>query len=259
MELVLSGLLAAITFLTRLPVGRRQADSADIGRALAWFPLVGALVGLVGAGTYGVLYPWLPSLLSAVVAVTLGVVLTGALHEDGLADTFDGLGTGASGAEALTIMRDSRIGTYGVSALVISLLGRIVAVASLTPAGAVAGLVGAHTLGRLAAVVSMSVTPPARNDGLGRSWMSVGTRGEVWSAVASGAVLALLAVGWLAVVSLGIVALVVLAIRAITIRRIGGVTGDVLGACEQTVEILVLMLVAGAAWSGWSPWWESQI
>lgn len=256
---VLSGLLAAVSFLTRVPLGGNHTEPGDIGKALAWFPFVGALVGLAVAATYGVLYPWLPSLLSAVIAVAVGVGLTGALHEDGLADTFDGLGAGVEGAEALTIMRDARIGTYGAVAVVISLLGRIVAVASLTPAGAVAGLVTAHALGRLAAVLLMSVTPPARSDGVGRSWMSTVTRASLGLAVMTGAAVALLAFGRLAVVSLGMVALAALVIRAITIKRIGGATGDVLGACEQIGEILVLTLVAGAAWRGWSPWWEGQI
>src|SRR5918996_733290 len=103
------------------------------------------------------------SLLGAVVAVALGILLTGAFHEDGLGDSFDALGSGLSGEAALRIMRDPRLGTYGTTALTLSVVWRVVALGSLNPAGAVAGLVMAHSLGRVGAVVLLGLSPPARS------------------------------------------------------------------------------------------------
>lgn len=250
-----SGLRDAIVFLTRVPMMRRGQAPDDPGRAGPWFPLVGALVGLVVAGSYGLIYPWLPSLLGAIVAVAIGVMLTGAFHEDGLADTFDALGTGATGEEALRIMRDSRLGTYGTAALVFSVSWRVVAVASLNPAGALAGLVSAHTLGRLGAVTLMAVTPSARADGLGRAGVSGVTVSGAWFAIVTGIGIAVAAIGWWAAPVVVAIAIAVVLTRGAAMGRIGGVTGDVLGACEQIGEMLVLALVAGAAWRGWEPWW----
>jgi len=244
------GLRGAVTFLTRLPVGGGGTESMA-----SWFSLVGALIGLAVAGVYAALYPWLPSLLGAVVAVGAGIWLTGAFHEDGLADSFDALGSGASGDEALQIMRDSRLGTYGTSAVVISLLWRVIAVGSLTPTVAVAGVVMAHSLGRAGSVALMALTPPARSDGLGRSGVLAVTARGVWFAILFGIGISLLAGGWWAAASVVVVAVAVIVLRRVSMRRVGGITGDLLGACEQIGEMGVLAIVAGAAWHGWTPWW----
>lgn len=247
----MKGLRQAVAFLTRIPVG----ETGGIERAVGWFPGVGALVGLAVAGSYAAAYWWLPSLLAAVIATTVGVVLTGALHEDGLADSFDALGSGVQGDEAHEIMRDSRLGTHGMTALGISLLWRIVALAALAPAGALAGLVMAHTLGRAGAVSLMALGPSARADGLGSSGVTETSRGAVWGAVLSALGLSLLAAGWWVVTALALVVIVVAILRAVSVERFGGITGDLLGASEQISEMAVLAVVAGAAWSGWEPWW----
>lgn len=233
----------------------RAADPGGIDKAVAWFPLVGALIGLFVAGAYVVVYPWMPSLLGAVVAIVVGVWLTGAFHEDGLADTFDALGSGAIGDDALRIMRDARLGTYGTTAVVLSVLWRVVAVGSLTPTVAIAGLVTAHSLARTGAVVLMVTTPPARSDGLGLSGASAVTRRRVWVAIGAGLGISLLAVGWWIGPAVIFVGLTVIVLRRTVLVRIGGTTGDVLGACEQLSEILVVTVVAVAAWQGSSPWW----
>lgn len=247
----MTGLRSAITLLTRIPL----RDEAEPERAAAWFSLVGAVVGLAVAGVYAVLFPWLPSLLAAVVAVAAGVWLTGAFHEDGLADSFDALGSSATGEEALRIMRDSRLGTYGTTALVFSLLWRTVAVASLTTSGALAGLVAAHALGRMGAMALMSLTPPARDDGLGRSGTSGVTPRAAGLAIGTGLGLAAVAAGWwVGPAVIGTVAVIAI-LRRVAMRRVGGVTGDILGAAEQLTEMIVLAVVAAAAWQGWTPWW----
>lgn len=246
------GLTAAIAFLTRIPLG---GGSRDLNGAAPWFPWVGTLVGLVAAGTYAAAHRWLPSALAAVLATTAGVLLTGALHEDGLADTADALGSGATGEEALRILRDPRLGTYGVIAVVVSLVWRVLTLASLPPAWALGGLVLAHALGRSAAVVLAAIAEPARADGLGRAAVLEIRPVDTSVATISALVIGSVAAGvWLVPVVV-LAALSFLFWRGLATRRLGGVTGDVLGACEQVVEILALTTVAVAAWNGVPPWW----
>lgn len=247
----MKGFRQAIVFLTRVPL----RGSHGVDKAAAWFPLVGALVGVTVAGAYWALFPWVPSLLAAVVVITLGILLTGAFHEDGLADSFDAIGSGETGRAALQMMRDPRLGTYGTVAVVLSIAWRVVALGSLAPAGAVAGLVMAHSLGRAGAVVLLALSPPARPDGLGSSSASTLPARSVWSAVISGLVVSTLAAGLLVGAALVVVGLSVLVLRRTALRRVGGVTGDIAGACEQVSEMLVLAIAAGAAWRGWAPWW----
>jgi len=142
-------------------------------------------------------------------------------------------------------------------AVVLSVAWRVVALGSLTPAGALAGLVMAHSLGRAGAVILLALTPPARSDGLGSSSATAVTRESVWFAVISGLVVSTLATGYSVGAAVLVVVGSVLILRRTALRRLGGVTGDVLGACEQISEMLVLAIVAGAAWRGWIPWWAA--
>ncbi len=245
------GLRQAVAFLTRVPMG----EANGVERAVPWFPVVGALIGLVVAGVYAVLYSWVPSLLGAVVAVGFGVLLTGALHEDGLADSSDALGSGASGEDAHRIMQDSRVGTYGALALNFSLFWRVFAVASLTRPEALAGLVMAHTLGRTGAVFLMARAPAARAVGLGSSGIAALSARGAWVAILSGLGLSLMVAGWWVGPAVILVAFTAVVLRKVAITRFGGITGDTLGACEQLGEMGVLAVVAAAAWSGWDPWW----
>jgi adenosylcobinamide-GDP ribazoletransferase len=248
----LSGLAGAISFLTRVSVGK---GARDLSGAARWFPWVGAFIGLFLAGIYSIAYRWMPSPLAAVMAVAAGVLLTGALHEDGFADTSDAIGSGAKGEEALRILRDSNVGTYGAVAVTISVLWRVFALASMTPVWALGGLVLAHTVGRAAAVLLTAIARPARRDGLGRSAAL-----EISGLDAVVVTVSALAIGGLAggVWAIPVIALSALSVwwwRRVAIRRIGGITGDVLGACEQVVEMLTLATIAVATWGGSSPWW----
>lgn len=242
----------AITFLTRI---RLPTSDAGPGAGAAWFPMVGALIGLVVAGAYALLYIWMPSTLAAVVAVVAGVWLTGAIHEDGLADSFDAFGSGTTGERALTIMRDPRLGTHGTVAVVISLLWRVLAIGSLAPAAAVAGLVMTHSLARTAAVTLMATAPSARPEGLGKAGVAGLAARGAWFALVSGLVISTLMVGWWVVPAVTLIGIGLLLLRRASIRRFGGITGDLLGACEQISELLALAVVAAMAWQGWQPWW----
>ena len=236
---------ACILFLTRLRYGAPAAAPAGgIGRATWAFPLVGIVVGIVGAVVYGLAYRLgLPFWPGAALCVAATMMLTGCLHEDGLADTVDGFGGGETRERKLDIMRDSRIGTYGVCALVIAILLRVSALALLGAAGPVtAALIAAHAAGRAVMPAIMALLPPARRDGLSAS-AGQPPFGSVAVAAVLGVVVLFLCLG----LGHGLAALIVLAIVAalmawLAAHQIGGQTGDVLGAIEQVSEVAVLLV-----------------
>lgn len=257
----------ALQFLTRLPVPASVGfEPAWLNQCVRYFAPVGALVGGVGAVVLvGAAALW-PAPVAALLAVAATLCLTGAFHEDGLADTFDALGGVVPRERALAIMKDSRIGTYGAAALVLALCLRVALLAALLAQGALAAalaLVASHLLGRGAAVGVMALLPyagDAEHAKVKPLATSVGVRG----AFAAGGVAAL---GWAMLFALGIgqaaplwlqgwwlapvaVLGVVLAMRRWLQRRLGGYTGDTLGATEQIAEIVVLALFAAGGGAG---------
>lgn len=234
-----------LIFFTRLPLGHQVAiENADLARAFWAAPLVGAIVGLLGACAYGLAnLIGLSPFVAATLALATTMIVTGCLHEDGLADVADGFGGGATRERKLEIMRDSRIGTYGVCVLVTSLLLRAGALASLSePALAGVALVAAHTASRATLPAFMTFVPPARNDGLSAS-LSTPSRESVVAAGFLGIVSLVVGFGF----SGGTVsALLVLAVfafmRWLCVKQVGGQTGDVLGALQQACEVLVLLI-----------------
>jgi adenosylcobinamide-GDP ribazoletransferase len=240
-----NGFVAAVQFLTRVPMRTRAAP--DIGGAVVWFPVVGALIGAAVGGVAAGLGEILPAAVAAAVAVLFGVAVTGAFHEDGLADTADALAGGWTRERRLEILDDPRHGSYGVAAMCGSIVLRVVAVASLGPAAAFTGLVAAHTLARGAAVATMGAVPLAKPDGLGAGYArSVTTYRAAVAGLVAVAVTAL-ATGWW----VGPLAATAAAAAALVVywawRAIGGITGDVLGAIEQVAECAVLVVVSGLA------------
>src|SRR5262250_2987317 len=160
---------ASLAFSTRLPVVRATSQSAKAVANAAWaFPVTGVVVGSIGALVYVLAHRLgLPAWPAAALSAAATLVVTGALHEDGLADTADGFGGGDTRQSKLDIMRDSRTGAYGVCALVLSLLLRIGALPSFTDVSAVVwALLASHCAARAAMVILMWLLPPARNDGL---------------------------------------------------------------------------------------------
>jgi adenosylcobinamide-GDP ribazoletransferase len=235
----------AFGFLTRLPVPRVEWRQGDLGRARAWFPLVGVVVAAVGTMVRWSVALVGPDIVGVVAAVGAMIVVTGAFHEDGLADTADGLWGGHDPAQRLEIMRDSRIGTFGVSALVLSLLLRIGALASIAHPGLVAAaLVAAHAGGRAGLPAFMRLLPPARADGMSAQ---AGTPPQQAAMVAAGIgiVIVLFALGLAAGIVAAVLAVGALAFMAwLCGRQIQGQTGDTLGALEQATEIVVLLVAA---------------
>ena len=245
--------LHALRFMTILPIGSSDAPEADwLTRASKYFPAVGIVVGLASAAVFAIASRYWPGFVPAVLAVATSVLLTGALHEDGLADTADGLGGGRSRDARLAIMKDSRIGTYGTLALVFSVALRIAALALMTPSFAWAALVAAHAGGRGAATWAMTTLPYAGDPAATRITYSQTALDRPAAMTALLMTLAALLPALLKAPSALFAGLVlgvlgVLIVVALGRRLIGGYTGDVLGAVEQVSEIsLLLGLAAGA-------------
>ena len=241
----------AWAFLTRLPGGAHPRDDRELGRSVPWFPVVGAVIGGLSGAVYWVLHGPLGALIAAVLAVAASAAATGAFHEDGLADTADALG-GTTRPRRLEIMKDSRVGTFGVLALVLSTLVRVFAVSSLAPLDSLIALVVAHTLGRATAVATMGVAPAASSTGLGHSYTAHLPR--AWTAavvIASSAAAA--GLGLPGAVALAAAAAGAAIVCLMAYRAFGGTTGDVLGAIEQVGEMAVLVSAASlVATHGWS-------
>jgi adenosylcobinamide-GDP ribazoletransferase len=246
----LGGLLGAVSFLTRVPTGTGVAQPAEIARFVPWFPLVGALVGAVVGGLNAAAAQLLPPLVAAAVAVTAGVGLTGAFHEDGLGDTADAFMGGGDREDTLRILKDPRLGTFGVVAVAASLLLRVAAVAALAPTSALAALPAAHAVGRAAAVGVMAAFPPAAGTGLGAaSARALGGR-QALLGVATGLLLAVALLGAWALPAAAVAGVAAVGLGRLARRRIGGVSGDVLGAVQQAGEILTLLVaVAAGSWA----------
>ncbi len=244
--------LGALTFLTRLPLRRAEGAAPampDLAGTSWAFPLVGVLVGIVGGIVYGIAADLdLPVFASALLAIAATVFVTGGLHEDGLADTADGFGGGATRDDKLAIMRDSRSGVYGVLALIFSVGLRAAALAPIAAGWRVLGaLVAAHALSRGFLPLIMRALDPARADGLGAGAGRPEHRIALWAGGIA-VLTALIATG----LRPGLVASLAAAAASVAMawlarRQIGGYTGDVLGAAEQAAEIAALLAVA--AWS----------
>lgn len=239
----------AFGLLTRLPVRTGDAADLDPARATWAYPLAGMVVGLIGGAVYALSW-WagLPALVAAALAFGAMLLATGGLHEDGLADTADGFGGGADRDRKLEIMRDSRIGSFGVLALILAFAVRFGAVIDLEmPLAVAAALVAAAALSRAAMVALMWRLPNARRGGLSAS---VGTPPgrSAGEAVALGALAALLFVpGWAALAAILAAALAAGAVAVLASRQIGGQTGDVLGAAGIAAECAALAAIITVA------------
>ncbi len=236
------GLLGAIQFLTRVPIRLRAAP--DLSRSVPWFPVAGAMIGAAVGGVAVGMFELVPPLVAAAIAVLFGVLLTGAFHEDGLADTADALG-GWSPEQRREILKDSRHGSYGVAAMCGTIVVRITCVAALGPAVAFASLVAAHTLGRGAAVAVMGLAPPVPEEGLGADYSRTLSPQRAIVGVMAALAIAALSVGWWVGPFMSAAACGAVAVSVVARRAFGGVSGDILGAVEQVTECLVLVVATG--------------
>jgi adenosylcobinamide-GDP ribazoletransferase len=240
----LEDLLAATAFLTRMPVPRGDWPP-NIARAYRAFPLVGAGIGAaIGALDLLLLRTGLPAIAAAALALGAGALLTGALHEDGLADIADGFGGGRDRAAKLEVMRDSRLGTYGVLTLLTGFVAKAGALSALPGTDVVLAMMATHALARAPLAVLAAAMPYARADGLaasaGRPDSPIALTGCVVAAVI--ALVALPAAT--AVIAVFVTAVAAASLAALAQQQIGGQTGDVLGAAEQVCEVAVLLTLA---------------
>jgi len=234
--------VAAFGFLTRVPVGRGTFSDGELGRAVGFFPLVGAVLGLALAGLGAALAdtPLAPSLAALLLVVALAL-LTGGLHLDGLADLFDALGGGRGDrGRMLEIMRDSRVGAHGAAALVLVLLAKVLALGQVLARHDLAAVIAFPAVARWAVGPAIVFVPYARQEGLGRAFKGAAGPGQlVLGTLITVALVAALEVRLLVpmAAALGVVALLALAVR----RHLGGLTGDVYGAAIELGEVTVLL------------------
>lgn len=245
----------SIAFLSRVPVPQRHFAGHDgrLSRAVRAFPLAGVLILLPPAALAAILSALhAPPLLLAFATLGLQVLLTGALHEDGLSDSADGIGGGRDRESALAIMKDSRVGSYGVVALILSFGLRATAIAALAtalpPSGLGMALLAVAAASRTAMVWHWSLLPPARRDGVAAS-VGEPERGATVFALTSGILMATLLIlphGTMIALVLALAAAViaVLAFNRMALRKIGGHTGDTIGATQQLAEMSVLFALA---------------
>jgi adenosylcobinamide-GDP ribazoletransferase len=234
----------SVSLLTTLPLPRFSAGPGALGATTAFFPLVGLALGLVLGGAGLLLDRALPPGPVAAILVLGGVVLTGGLHFDGLMDSADGVFGGRTRQRRLEIMRDSRVGSFGVLAGALALLLQYACLATLGGVARLVAMAAAMALARWAMVLAIALFPSARTDGLGASFHANAVGWAVSVATATALVVGGLAgpAGWIA---LAVVAVAVLAGGRFCAARLGGLTGDTYGALAVVAECLVYLVVVG--------------
>jgi len=240
----------AVQFFTRLPIPRWVGFEHEwLHHASRYFPLVGVVVGAIAAGVYAAGATVFPAPVAAVLSTVATIYATGAFHEDGFADTCDGLGGGMTRERVLEIMKDSRVGAYGAIGIACMLAAKLTTLAMLPPASAIGALLLAHPLSRLAATSLIWRMEYARAEGKAKPLAERVTTPEFAIATTTVTIAAalLLAVGALdlraIVASLFTCFLAAWWLARKFARRIGGYTGDCLGAVQQLTEAVIYLAV----------------
>jgi adenosylcobinamide-GDP ribazoletransferase len=240
-------LVLALRYLTIAPIpAGAHVEPTTLGRAAAWFPLIGLGLGLVVAAGERLADLLFPPLLAALLTVTLWKLLTGGLHLDGLADCLDGL-VGRDPADRLRIMRDSRIGAFGAVGLILFLLLEVAAVAEAPTEARWRSLIAAPAVARAMPPLVAWIFPPATATGQGAMFRSGLTRARALVAFTLGCLIPVAALGVAGIVVSALVAVAAVALGWFATRRLGGVTGDVLGAVVEVAELMALLTVV--AWT----------
>ena len=235
---------AALRFFTRLPVPAWVGHTQDqLDHAARYFPLVGMVIGATGAGVTTAAAWWLPPSLAILFGMAATLLATGAFHEDGFADSCDGFGGGWDKQQVLTIMKDSRIGSYGAIGMTMMLLAKFTALGEIYAAFGLAklaaALIAAHALSRLAATTLIYALDYVREDDSSKSKPLANrtSRGELFVAAIFGIVPCALAPWPQVAVSVVAVSLATFLAARYLVKRIGGYTGDCLGATQQVAEL----------------------
>jgi adenosylcobinamide-GDP ribazoletransferase len=243
-----SDLISAVQFLTRIPMPSVGYRVDSLSGAVKFFPLVGALIGGMAALLNRALVHHLPPLACGSAVLVFLVLVTGCLHEDGLADAADGFGGGHTREKILIILRDSRIGSYGAAALCLSLVGRLVLISSLPPNHVAKYLIVASVLCRWTILPLSYFLPPAREgDGQGARIARLTTRFSLIAGSIFAFGLAGVLLRWQAFVPLVVAFLITFFSARFYSQKIGGVTGDCFGATTQVTEIAIYFCGVWAA------------
>ncbi|RVD72847.1 MAG: adenosylcobinamide-GDP ribazoletransferase [Mesorhizobium sp.] len=242
---ILEDIALCLVFFTRLPLPVFDFRGRSLAAAIWAAPVAGLAVGLIGAVVYATAERFgLAMGPAAALALAATLLTTGCLHEDGLSDVADGFGGGGSSGRKLEIMRDSRIGAYGASALALSLLIRWSAISAFAdPTQALLALIAAHAASRGLLGAFMHLLPPARSDGLSAGAGGVSAEAAIAAAVLGAIPLLLLGPGG-AIVAIVLLGLLFAAFRALCLSQIDGQTGDTIGALQQLGEIAVLLVAS---------------
>lgn len=250
---MLNDLKVALAFLTRIPIN--HGPQISLRRSAALFPLVGALIGLIGGLVFYVSSAILPPLVSASISILVTVAITGAFHLDGLADICDGLIGGWNREERLKILKDSRHGTYGVAAISLQLILQVCLLSALSPRDGLFTLIVLHTLSRLVPIFLMLIPATSGHDGMGASISrEIGAKEPLVGSLIT--VLLIAPIMGLNFLLLSAILFLTLSIFALwVIRKIGGMVGDAFGAGEQISETMILFFfVAQFGIVGVIPW-----
>jgi adenosylcobinamide-GDP ribazoletransferase len=233
--------LTAIQFLTRIPLPSLPYDTGSLARSVKFFPVVGSLIGVAAAGLLILLKQHLPALVASTLTVAFLVRLTGCFHEDALADSADAFGGGTTREKTLEILKDSRIGSYGGTALMLSLLARVLLIASLPTHQIAPWLIASHALCRWTTLPLSYFYPPAAEQGQGARIARLTTRPSLVLGTVFSFSLAIVLLRGRAVAAIGIAILTTWLSGRFYKRKIGGVTGDCFGATNQLTETFVYL------------------
>jgi len=235
-------LFTALAFLTLLPSPRYDDFKGDeLGRAMGAFPLIGLLLGGILFGIDLLLVPRLPAGLVNIILIATLVLLTGGIHLDGLMDTADGFGGGNNRARVLEIMRDSRTGSFGVLAVILLLMVKWEALNSLSPSIKGPALLLMPVLARWGQVMLAYISPSARVDGFGRHVIKGLGIPSLATAFSSALVIAVLLAGWPGLALIVLASVFSFLWSRLFVIRIGGITGDVIGALSELLEVIILL------------------
>lgn len=241
--------LLSLQFLTRIPVPGRYTDPiplADYRQMIKAFPLAGLVVGLCSAFVFSITQLWWGNLLAAAFTVLTIAMMTGAFHLDGLADTADGIFSSRPRERMLEIMRDSRIGTQGALALIFKVVLHILVIYQIAQnkPSAIGLLIAAPVMGRSLGALLMYRQRYARESGMGNLFIGNISAGEFYTALILGAMLTFLFAGGYGVLMAAASGVFLLVYRAMIQNKLGGQTGDTVGAGIEIAELAFLLLMA---------------
>ena len=237
-------------FLTRLPAPKSlRWSETELAASTVYFPVVGIVVGAVAAcAWYAGAMLWSEN-IAALLAVGVSIITTGAFHEDGLADSADGLGGAFEVSRKLHIMRDSRIGTYGSVVLIVVIMAKVFAISAIAPTSAAGALIAAHVMARWTSLPLIYNNVYVREEGTGKPFAATVTNQQLYTATAITALVAIAATGVHAFIIIPLITAFVWLAQWHLRKQLGGVTGDVLGAVNSLSELLVYLVLSASVFA----------